>query len=174
MVIRRSQPARRGRRQSGPRRKVSWENLAVNHSHGVMASVVFTDLTPEPMQTVHLGVGTATIRRMLGHLTLSVQAADAAASFMSVGVAVVSQDALAAGALPDPEGDFNQDWYYWTRRSILVPALGGLFQLDWDFDIRSMRRLRGGYALVFISESPLNPQITDLEVSMRTLWSQEP
>ena len=174
MVTRRSAPRRRSPRRSGPARKVSWENLAVNHSHGVMASTVFTDLTPEPMQTVHLGVGTATIRRLLGHLTFSAAGADADASFISIGVAVVSQDALAAGALPDPEGDFNQDWYYWTRRSLRIVATGGPAQVDWDLDIRSMRRLRGGYALVMISETPTNNVVTDLEISLRTLWSQEP
>ncbi len=168
----------RARRSPGrsQRRKVSWENLAFNLSiaGGVAVAV---DLTPEPMQTVHLGVGTATVRRSLLHFDLSNNLASTSSitQFVSFGIAVVSEDALAALALPDPESDFNQDWLYWTRRAVKHSSAGaGAEQTSWDSDIRSMRRLRGGYRLVGIAETPMNALTIDLHISARFLWSQEP
>ncbi len=87
-----------------------------------------------------------------------------------MGIAVVTNDGFAAGALPDPESDFDQDWYYWTRRS-LMDREGS--QLNWEIDLHSMRRLRGGYKLVFISQTPTNENITELHANFRNLWSQE-
>jgi len=92
---------------------------------------------------------------------------------VSVGIAVVTRDAFAAGALPDPESDFHQDWLYWTRRMVDVPSTGCPQWLEWEADIRSGRRLRGGYALAMITENPANGSATQLEANMRLLWTQE-
>jgi len=91
-----------------------------------------------------------------------------------VGIGVVTQDALAAGAVPDPASDFHQDWLYWTRRAFKLPTLGGPSITTWDIDIRSARRLRGGYALVMVTETLAQNTTSQLQVAMRTLWSQEP
>ena len=91
-----------------------------------------------------------------------------------MGIAVVSEDALAATAVPDPASDFNQDWYYWTGRSIKVRAPEGPQVVTWDADIRSMRRLRGGYRLVMVSETGANEDSLEIHTTMRLLWTQEP
>ncbi len=177
MTTRRRAPQRRGftPRQ---RTKVSWENLFFAIAHPVAATLSLSDLTPEPMQTVHVGVGTATLRRMIGHATWAVEDPTLTEGIddIAVGIGVVSQDGFAAGAVPDPLTDFNQDWLYWTIRTCNVPTTdgGGLLQVDWDWDIRSMRRLRGGYALAMMTESGGDNNIHTLNITLRMLWSQEP
>ncbi len=130
------------------------------------------------MQTVHAGVGSATIRRMIGHATAFIQDPTVTAQgelIIALGIAVVTQDGLAAGAVPDPFSDFNQDWYYWTMRTLqILSTTPSVVQVDWDFDIRSMRRLRGGYALAMMTESELDLNDFQVNISLRNLWSQEP
>ena len=127
------------------------------------------------MQTVHLGVGTATIHRMIANFrhTLDGSSVDGAVAHVAVGVAVVSLDALTAGAVPDPLSDFNQDWYYWTGRFLKHQASSDANVSAWDVDIRSRRRLRGGYALMMAVETPVFAVDQEMHVGMRNLWTQE-
>ena len=92
---------------------------------------------------------------------------------MSVGVGVVTRDARLAGVVPLPLSSFNQDWLYWTLRKFKQQTTSGVQMLLWEADIRSRRRLRGGYDLVMVAESPVNTDVTILTVGMRLLWSQE-
>ena len=89
-----------------------------------------------------------------------------------IGICVVTEDALAAFALPDPGSDFNQDWYYWAARNTRATENDSL--VSWDADIRSARRLRGGYRLVMIVEAPAS-NVNDIAISpsMRNLWVQQ-
>ncbi len=166
-----------GRRPRAARRKTSWENLAFNIiSVAATQTLSVQNLTPEPMQTTHVGVGTATLRRMLLHVDYSFQlgATDDTMQFFSIGIAVVSRDAIVAGAVPDPESDFNQDWYYWTRRGVKVQSITAPGMFMFDVDIRSARRLRGGYALYMGVEFPVgNADPLRVHLSMRNLWTQE-
>ena len=124
------------------------------------------------MQTVHAGVGLATLQRMILHVDTTYLDAnvDLGQSFYSIGIAVVAQDNLAQ--LPDPEADFNQDWYYWTRRMHKQNTLDNPPMISFDADIRSKRRLRGGYALKMMVENPVNPDPLVVHISMRLLWTQ--
>ena len=93
---------------------------------------------------------------------------------LGIGVGVVSLDALVAGAVPDPLSDFNQDWYYWTSRFLKhVTANQGPPAQQWEIDIRSRRRLRGGYALMLAAETPIGGVDQELHIGMRNLWTQE-
>ncbi len=127
------------------------------------------------MQTVHAGIGLATCQLMIIHVDMTYLDANVALdqSFVSMGVAVVTEDALAAAALPDPEFDFNHDWYYWTRRMHKQNTLDSPPITSWDAIIRSKRRLRGGYRLVLITENPANPDPIEVMISMRNLWVQQ-
>ena len=173
MTMRRRSPVRRAR---SPRRKVSWESLAFEFSLTAAASGGKADLSPEPMQTVHAGVGTATLHRAILHydVTYLDGNVDLGQSFLSTGLVVVSQDGFSGGTLPDPESDFNQDWYYWTRRMHKQNIIDNPPITSWDADIRSKRRLRGGYTLALRVQNPINPDPLEVHVSMRLLWSQEP
>jgi len=105
------------------------------------------------------------------HFDLSQQSPiNNAQQFVSIGIAVITADAFAAGATPDPEGDFDQDWFYWTRRAAFFEQNGSQQLWPWDVDIRSMRVLRGGYKLVMITENPTNGSVLNLHTSMRLLW----
>ena len=127
------------------------------------------------MQTTHGGVGTATIKRMIANFSwsLSVNLVENEVAHLAVGIAVVSLDALVAGAVPDPLSDFNQDWYYWTGRFFKHTATQQNPQLDWGTDIRSQRRLRGGYALMMAVETPAFAVAQEMHIGMRNLWTQE-
>ncbi len=160
--------------RSGNRAKTSWQNLAFTFSITAVASQQFSDLTPEPMATS--GEGTALLKRtILSFEYFQDDVASITPNSVVVGFAVVTADAFAAGALPDPVADSNQDWLYWTRRSVQgITAIGQATPNRWEADIRSMRRLRGGYKLVMIIENQANQVASSLEVAVRTLWVKSP
>ncbi len=122
-------------------------------------------ITPEPVQLN--AAGTATLLRSIIHFTytpITVGIFDVA-----IGMAVVTLDAITGLVLPDPLTDFQQSWYYWTER-FMQSAAGTINQVDWDVDLRTARRLRGGYGMVIISETPLLGASSTLNITMRNLW----
>ena len=105
--------------------------------------------------------GPFTVLRMLGsyliRATGNVTAAESA--YIGVAIGVVSSDAFAAGAasLPDPLGEPEFPWLYWSDNTVFY---GGT-QSPWDgkagagmvrveFDIRSMRKLKPRESLVSV------------------------
>ena len=143
----------RGRFRRSARTPTRWETLNFAMVHAAGASIVFADITVEPV--LDNEAGTATIRRVIAHVNYA--PVGLGTHEFAIGIAVVTMDAMAAGALPDPLGDFQQGWYYWTQRPMLVDAEAGLRTLDFDFDVRTMRKLRGGYRLALITETPILP-----------------
>ncbi len=116
-----------------------------------------------------------TIMRMLGEYMIvntgTIVAADGAR--VTVGIGVVSADAFAAGAasLPDPDGEPEYPWLYWASHSFRFPkALSATISGDSvsgvirrPFDIKSMRKMKPGQALVFIvqyADISGNPALT--------------
>ncbi len=173
MTMRRRVPRRSVRtRRVG---KTSWENLNFSISLTAAASQVISDLTPEPMQTTHEGVGLAVIQRMIAHVDFGFNATDvsAAAHDFAIGIGVVTLDAFAAGAVPDPLSNFDQDWYYWTHRQFKRTTAAEQALASFDFEIRSKRRLRGGYALVMVVENPVQLDAMNVNIAMRNLWNQQ-
>ncbi len=162
---------RRSRRGSTRtrRKRTLWENLSFLHSHIAAASVVFSDLTPEPMQGDDAGV--AKCLRIIGNVTAAPDAGSLLSDFnYAIGIAVVTADAIAAGTLPDPFTDFQQSWYYWTKRSYRVGAVEGRVNDGFDFQVRTQRLLRSGYRLVLVSETVLEDQAQAIRIHMRNLW----
>ena len=128
------------------------------------------------MQTTHGGVGQATIKRLIANFSWHTTGANYATTLQDVfvGICVVTLDALTAGAVPDPNSDFNQDWYYWTSRIGKFSDIAAPQTVDWSIDIRSQRRLRGGYALAMvINNGDGNADICDLHIAIRALWTQQ-
>ncbi len=166
-VSRRS-PSRR--RSTSGRRPTTWENLIINHPHGVVGETVVTDITPEPMASDL--VGRATIVRCILNLRMNkdTSATSNTLQRIGLGITVMTNDAFAALAVPDPLSDFQQDWYYWTTLQ-QVFASGNIDGPAKDHDNRTARLLRGGFKLVLISESlSLNDIDTNLSIMMRNLW----
>ncbi len=159
-------------RSRGARPKLTWEQTTIVHNLTAAASAVVTNLT-----MINLGVGaiqTATVRRMIGSVRL--QALDTAdAVSYGVGVYVGIGDAITAN-VPDPLQDLTQDWYWW-RAGLEIPVTSGLTggpgatNPEWEFDIRTMRRIRAGYKLVIVSQNLVNAQAIVADISLRLLWS---
>ena len=160
--------ARSGLRSSAP---TKWEQLAFEHGHIAGASIVFSDITVEPMQAND--IGTATIKRLILNGSFTSLAAGTNSDVqIFLGVAVVTKDAVEAGVLPDPVTDFSHGWYYWTGRNLNMDT-DSPKQQNFDVDIRTMRRLRGGYRLVIISQTLGQEVATQLHLFMRTLWTTQ-
>ena len=162
---RRSQP-RFTRRAA--KRPVQWANLVFQHIHPAAATEIFSDFSPNAIRN---GTAeTATLRRLILHFDYNVQAALNVAQ-IAIGITIVTEDALDPIAqIPDPLFDAEQSWYYWANREYSAPAGAGTMS-QWDADIRSMRKLRGGFRIIAISETPPTTFPTNVTISMRALWS---
>ena len=146
---------------------MTWDQSRFTHALTAVADQSVTDIS-----LPNLGVGavqTGRIVRMIGEIQIS--ATTAALSDLAVGVVVVSLDA-SQGVVPDPLTDAEQDWYYWRSGIVFAANTASASRLTtWQFDIRTSRRLRGGYRLVAISENDENPQSTSVHWNVRGLWT---
>ncbi len=160
------------RRRGSFARPTNWENLIVDFSHPSAASTVFLDMTPSPIRSLSSGV--ATIVRMIGHMewfSANSTGPPPVAMHITCGVAVVTADAIAGAVLPDPLDEAEHGWLYWTNRTLLLGQDGqGKAITSWDFDIRTSRKLRGGYGLVFITETVAEEFASVARLSIRNLW----
>ncbi len=108
--------------------------------------------------------GPWTVIRMLGeyliHFTGGSTIVIGDKATFALGIGVVSSDAVAAGAasLPDPAGEPEYPWLFWTSHelaAIEADALqrgGELGVIRRSFDIRSMRKLKPRESLVFVAQ----------------------
>ena len=161
-------------RPRGRAQPTKWENIITNHVHVVAASQVFTQMTPAPLLVT--GSGTAVLKRMIMHVDINPAAGVGIGEIDSVGMGmtVVTQEAFEVIAqLPDPLSDFEHSWYWWAQRFIPVQEPSAM-HTEFDVDIRTMRKLRNGYGLALISETPLNPSALTVSFSARMLWSVTP
>ena len=134
---------RRGRRTSrrSPRKILSWFNNA-----GVPAAIAIgaqglQDLLPIATLMPQF-LGGLTVLRMIGTLELTAQTADQDV-FGSLGIAVMTRDAFAGAAVPDPILD-HVDWYYQQNWFNNESRVGDLQEAGrTSFDIRTARRIRG-------------------------------
>ncbi len=163
---------RRSRRSSSvraPRRKTSWEQNLFTHVKLVAGSQSITDISHQMIQ--NLTEPTGTCLRIVGSTNYQTDAAFGTSQHSNVtyGVCVVTADALAGGAVPDPHLDLNQGWYVWDSWSGLLSGNGE--QWTRYFDIRTSRALRGGYRLAFVSNNTIMEVEADLHMRFRCLWS---
>jgi len=164
------QRIRRGRSRS-PTSAVSWRQFAVTLALAAGANQVVSDLTPPPMRADL--TGTATIVRSLMSFNHMLGSVNAVPSRVGVGITIMTNDAFFALAPPDPAGDESQGWYYWTEREQLHELVGDNgSNLAWEADVRSSRRLRGGFKLVLVVETIAGAHIdaSELHISMRNVW----
>ena len=163
---------RRGRRGSA-RVKTTWENSALTFPLLTAGVVVFADITPHPLQAHDTTEehGTATVLRSIisvdvAQLAPQVNTPQNYALAMYVGTAA---NVVGANIL-QPLANENQDWYYWTARSTFRE--GEERQQSFEADIRSRRRLRGGYHLVMVGQpDSANASNITLTVGLRQLWA---
>jgi len=144
---------RRGRSsfRGSARARTSWFNNASATVAVASGAQAIFDLTPLAGLPPNYEGG-FTIRRMIGGIGVAAQAANAGFTG-TFGIAVVTRDAVAAGAVPEPAADLV-DWYYHTvvfRQAIAADVKGDVQRL---FDIHTSRAIRGeGRTLVAVFDS---------------------
>jgi len=111
-----------------------------------------------------------TCLRLIGNLNYSSIVAGFEKYNYGVGVAVMTSDAIVAGATPDPLSDLSQDWYYYD-------AWEGILGLENNhtryFDIRTARRIREGYRLGWVTQMFTQEVVGQMRVRLRSLWTLE-
>ena len=108
----------------------------------------------------------ATILRMRGEIfAITDGAAESEALSMTLGIGVVSSDAFAAGAgsMPDPGGEPEYPWLYWTAFFIINQSgdtastpgeqnqIGQAYRLR--FDSKAMRKVKPGQSLTWVIQT---------------------
>ena len=161
---------RRGSRRSfrgrPARRKTYWDQNSFQFTPAAAPTLQVRDISN--IHITDLSESGGTILRMIGQFNYYHEAASIETFNYGIGVAVITQDALAAGAVPDPQVDLNQDWYYWDSwEGVLINE--GQHQVN--FDIRTARKLREGYRLVMVMQSFIQELAGFIRVDMRNLWT---
>ncbi len=133
---------RRSRRSSGRsvRRPTEWFNNTSVPATLAIGGVAVFDLLPLGGLPPALEGG-LTVMRMLGAFNVRVDA-DGATIIVGMGVCVVTRDAFAAGAIPEPITDLV-DWYFLKHTHQQGLTATARIVRDYEFDIRSKRRIRG-------------------------------
>ncbi len=118
-------------------------------------------------------IGTASILRSIFEMSLALPGAvvGVAPQHNSMGITIMTNDAFFAVASPDPEGDFQQSWYYWNRWQTTFPTVAQVQRAMPMVDLRSSRRLRSGFKLVMVNETPATNTVAfEVHIAMRNLW----
>jgi len=170
---------RRSRRSFGRRttkRRTSWQQLIFNDIPLLSTgAIVAADLTPQPIRSgglIHRG-GTATIIRSIMNWSLNPTLSGSAQHSAAVGIYVADHEAIIQTAFNDPASDPEQDWYYWTARTIVIDGGSANAQhgISWDVDLRTSRRLRSGYDLLLVMAGfSTNVNTVSITLTMRNLW----
>ena len=162
----------RGRSRSsfrrGSRSKAVWSQSTFSHALPAGGFGFITNITHPAITNNSEPTGVCI--RMLGNWSYSPDIGAAIGDYnVSMGVCVVTIDAFLASAVPDPASDVTQDWYFWNAwEGAMINT--GLSNQTGYFDIRSARRLREGYRLVWVSENVVMELAGTLQVNLRTLW----
>jgi len=151
---------------------VTWEQTALTFNLGTAGVVLFADLTPPPLDNSEDFHGTAVLQRSI--ITFQSTQQDSvsnASQSYAIGMYVSTRAAILTPTVLAPLSNAGQDWLYWTGRSTYREADHNKGE-SWEIDLRSKRRLRGGYGLIMVIE-PLaaNTSIVTITVGARLLWA---
>ena len=146
-------PGKRGsrggyaRRRSGPRTRTEWTSTSLDEQNIAIGAQDVTDLLGGLTVSDKQRVGT--VLRIVGdfiyhNTTLNAQ------TFGRWGIHVVTDDAMTAGALPDPSGDFRGAWM-WNSHFYIDRSVAG-DSVHERFDIRSKRIIPSLSTLAWILE----------------------
>jgi len=132
----------------------------------------FVDLThPQIISQASSG---GTVIRLIGNINWENGSGTGEHIELGIGIAVITEDALTGLAAPTPldVNDDDQDWYFWATRSEHIASVGNITQtFDLPINIRTSRKLRGGYRLVAMVEKGVTVETSwNISISMRLLW----
>jgi len=149
------------------REKTTWENVNFEVTNGAGGASTLANISPVLVQTNNYQTPSKIIRMIMSY-ELVAPFANANPQTLAIGIWVTPHENLDVGAL-DVINDFQQDFYYWTTEYI-TPQSTNQLTTRWTADIRTSRRLRGGYGLLFKAQTPVQELALQLNVSMRNLW----
>ena len=162
----------KSRRSSRPtrrrREKTTWENVNFEALFSAVASSIVVDLTPQFLASNGYQQPCKIVRSIID-IDYNTLNSNLNPQTMAMGIWVVEHEALTGDGTASPLTDFQQDFYYWTTLYINDASVVRE-SATIHVDIRSSRRIRGGYGLLLKGENPLQEEATVLQVSMRNLW----
>lgn len=136
----------------------------MKHWHGSTdTGTGFTGTATAILSTFDIGDSPGTVLRTLGNVLVAPTggvtfgADDQAA--ITLGIGIVSSDALAVGAtaMPDPGGEPEFDWLWWYKVLVSIEdaalpgqEIGGAERIH--FDSRAMRKMKPRSALVLVAQ----------------------
>ena len=136
------------------------------------ASSSVADISPVFVQTNGYQTPSKIVRSLL-NFEVFAGGQDVNVQQLGLGIWVVQHEGLTGDGSADVINDFQQDFYYWTTLFI-TPGSSLVQQKQYPLvDIRTSRRLRGGYGLLFKAQNPAQEETMALNVSMRNLWVLE-
>ena len=164
-----------GFRRRAPRQPTTWFNKRINFVQTGAAQSTLTDISHPTISAFSNSGGIC--KRLIGAITWENASANDDHFDLGVAIAVVTEDALTGSEVPTPLdfSDQDQGFYFWATRSIhletsSVDAAGS--QLTIPIDIRTSRRLRGGYRLVLVAEKGVTVEVSlNVSISLRSLWT---
>ena len=167
----------RARRGGSARQRTTWQNNTFEFDLPLIGTILFADLTPEPLRSADPRHGTAVCKRLIMSFDLSQDAIVAGfQQLIGLGVYVLTQEGIQQASIEDPLGldGSRQDWYYWTSKATFRESEASPSNIHWEADIRTSRRLRSGYGLVMAARAD-TPNVVDmlLTASIRSLWAIE-
>jgi len=164
-MVTRGQGSRRGqsRARTLPRRKTSWIDTLLTGTIANAAqfrSSLLADVTPND------AIG-YTLTRLLVHLWLTTDVAAGAyiKAGVDVGIGLVTQEAFAAGIVPDPAVESERpimDWVYRDRFLLVANNDTTVLQppIEVRLDLRSRRKIGNGELFIIIQNSSVNTGFT--------------
>ncbi len=118
------------------------------------------------------------LRTIIGlDLARTVHDSGEGSDLVACGIGVTSQEAFAAGVLPDPQTDTDFPARGWVWRAIyrvwgFASDQPAIFTRRLDLDIRSMRKLDNGEAYLLVNNAALEGVSSTIRVAglVRQLW----
>ncbi len=118
------------------------------------------------------------LRTILGFdIAYAVRDSGEGSQLVSIGIGVTSQEAFAAGSLPDPEvdGDFPARGWVWRNRYRIFGFAAdqpAVFTRRVDLDLRAMRKLENGEAYLIAANGAVEgaTAVINIHGIVRQLW----
>ena len=169
-----------GFRSGGTRRKTQWNGTAVSavgfQSVGTSSKVIVAEITAAGFAVIGTPLTLIWTRGQFAFW--SDQIAGSEDQIGAFGIAIVSEQARAAGAASVLGPQINSDWDGWlfwhaiTARMEFISAVGlePHFATVVEIDSKAMRKVEDNMGMVIVAENASASTVFDLAINIRTLF----